>query len=818
MHAEFPCKFFHTGVVCYHADACRFSHAPMDERAERCLKNHLNKESREGRNFAAGGYHNSSGSTASPPRSSRHFGDDSFGFDLEDHSDGKFFMIIYLQYFNFFFFLTEPFMPGLNRMAVLGPVPDRLKYSYRAWRWQQEIAELRSGYQGKNRDIFSIDHDFVIKDKPEASDDEADQEAMIDYYYGGKNADIDEIICSREIEEHRRSQMKVDDEERIMVNASKHDVDLRKRVRGQGYIIPSVFGIDMSFLNYLPEISTLPEIQQFAPSSMSLGPYNHPQIGGPPSFGPPGMPSNTQNFFPQSQQPTPVPPNIHSSPQEPIFRDPRFMKDHWPAAIGPDNRNSPMDSRPINHNSRNFGSDPRRDGPPEHMQFDPRLQDPRSDLRGDPRADLRGDPRSDLRVDPRSDLRGDPRSELRGDPRSDLRGDPRSDLRGDPRSDLRVDPRSDLRGDPRFDPRPDIRNELRQDPRSELSIDPRVNSRSDVQLDPRMDPRTDIRLDPRVEPRPDFRSDPRSDIRGDPRYQPDPRSMSVIDPRQSNSSSTFTTEPSPIPPSLVADPRLNKSDPRLAEAQIDDPRVNRSLKPLESVMKSQTSLDESSFYKKSFVKAYPQTLATYHIRPTITSRIDYRSYEDLFRSDILPKDPRLQNFFEPISSPEKAKEPEIKKEQKKPQAKITEILSDALKKSQKVLNEIDVEGSTKLLSKSLLKSNPIDIETPTPPTDEVTTSLASPPAPSTPEKVPNSPIFSQPPSSTASTLSSPTVSKPVTADIPLYARVLFTQNVATPNFDALASLMSVSATAPTISRQLSVSFINTCSFIINCFF
>ena len=48
MHSEFPCKFYHTGLVCLQAENCKFAHGgPLDEHRKQILFKHIETAPRE---------------------------------------------------------------------------------------------------------------------------------------------------------------------------------------------------------------------------------------------------------------------------------------------------------------------------------------------------------------------------------------------------------------------------------------------------------------------------------------------------------------------------------------------------------------------------------------------------------------------------------------------------------------------------------------------------------------------------------------------------------------------------------------------------
>jgi hypothetical protein len=48
MHSEFPCKFYHTGLVCLQGENCKFAHGrPLDEHRKQILFKHIETAPRE---------------------------------------------------------------------------------------------------------------------------------------------------------------------------------------------------------------------------------------------------------------------------------------------------------------------------------------------------------------------------------------------------------------------------------------------------------------------------------------------------------------------------------------------------------------------------------------------------------------------------------------------------------------------------------------------------------------------------------------------------------------------------------------------------
>lgn len=114
MHGEFPCKFYHTGAECYSGANCRFSHQPLTDETRQLLKNYLDSG------------------------------------ELPDEINQ-----------------TDKDKSGPRKPPILGDPTEEMRTSYSTWMWQKEMKELELAYKGTKRNLFCIDEQFVIKEKPE---------------------------------------------------------------------------------------------------------------------------------------------------------------------------------------------------------------------------------------------------------------------------------------------------------------------------------------------------------------------------------------------------------------------------------------------------------------------------------------------------------------------------------------------------------------------------------------------------------------------------------------------------------------------------
>ncbi|XP_074599573.1 uncharacterized protein LOC141853943 [Brevipalpus obovatus] len=114
MHGEFPCKFYHTGAECYSGANCRFSHQPLTDETRQLLKNYLDSG------------------------------------ELPDEINQ-----------------TDKDKSGPRKPPILGDPTEEMRTSYSTWLWQKEMKELELAYKGTKRNLFCVDEQFVIKEKPE---------------------------------------------------------------------------------------------------------------------------------------------------------------------------------------------------------------------------------------------------------------------------------------------------------------------------------------------------------------------------------------------------------------------------------------------------------------------------------------------------------------------------------------------------------------------------------------------------------------------------------------------------------------------------
>lgn len=130
-----------------------------------------------------------------------------------------------------------------KKTPIIGDVPEDVKNSYQTWVWQQEMRKLELAYTGTKRNLFCIDDQFVLKEKPSRDSSYNDEDEYANFN------DIDERQANFYFDTHGDLDEEEDSAEH---NPFTKDNDLRKELRMNENSTP----------NIQPELKSLDEVKK----------------------------------------------------------------------------------------------------------------------------------------------------------------------------------------------------------------------------------------------------------------------------------------------------------------------------------------------------------------------------------------------------------------------------------------------------------------------------------------------------------------------------------------------------------------------------